>query len=317
MINMFKKLIGWLKRPHGWVLIPFYMFTVACIAGAIVFSIIGQDKSYGFVAYIFYALAAITLGYSVYTIVIYAPSAKRKVKEKLKSYKFTANVLEDYDFKTTVFALLSFVFTVAFAVMNLVSAIRYRLIWYGAISAYYFCLILFRGGVLFANSKCAKKFGGDAEKYEKCKWQIYLASGAFLIVLEFAMVGAVTQMMLSERPAQSGEIMAISNAAYTFYKIIMAVYNLIKARKLKNPATQSLRNLNFADACMSVVSLTVLLISTFNDDDTAMAVHYMKYSVGFFVCAGIIAIAAFMIIKANKKITSLKEEHTNEQGRQI
>lgn len=309
---MFKKLWEWIKRPRGWALVPFYIFTAVCIAVAIVLSIIGQNASYGFVAYIFYGLAAITLAYTVYTIVIFVPIIKRNITGKLKANKFTANVLESYDFKTTFFALLSFGFTVAFACMYLVSAIRYKLIWYGAIAAYYFVLILFRGGVLFANKKCAKKLAGDAEKYEKSKWQIYLASGTFLILLEFAMVVAVTQMMLSERPTQSGEIMAIANAAYTFYKTAMAIYNLVKARKFSNPVTQSLRNLNFADACMSVVSLTVLMISTFDDSETTTPMLYVKSTVGFIGCAVIIALAAFMIIKANKKIKSLKGETANE-----
>ncbi|MDE6274685.1 MAG: hypothetical protein K2L87_06530, partial [Clostridiales bacterium] len=173
---MFKKLWEWIKHPHGWALLPLYLFTAICIAGSIVFSIIGQGTSYDFVAYIFYVLAAITLGYTVYTIVRYAPTAKQNITEKLKSHKFTAKILGNYDFKTTVFALLSFAATVAFATINLVGAIKYRLIWYGAISAYYFVLILFRGGVLFANKKCSEKFADNEGAYEKRKWQIYLAS---------------------------------------------------------------------------------------------------------------------------------------------
>lgn len=305
---MFGKLWEWIKRPHGWALIAFYVFTVISIAGAVVFSIIGHGTSYAFVAYIFYGLAAVTLGYTVYTIVIFVPVIKKKITEKLKAHNFTANVLEDYGYKTVVFALLSFIITVAFASMNLAGAILYRQVWYGAIAAYYFVLILFRGGVLLANKKCAKKFEGNAEKYEKSKWQIYLASGLFLILLEFAMVGAVTQMMLSERPAQSGEIMAITTVAYTFYKITMAIYHLVKARKFNNPVTQSLRNLNFADACMSVVSLTVLMISTFDGETPSAAMLYVKSAVGFAVCALIIALATFMIIKASKRLKSLKGE---------
>lgn len=304
---MLKKLWEWIKRPHGWVLIPFYLFTAICIAGAIVFSIVGQGTDYDFVAYIFYGLAAVTLGYTVYTVVIFVPLIKEKIVKKLKSHTFTSNVLEDYDFKTTVFALLSFAVTVAFATMNLVSAIRYRLIWYGAIAAYYFVLILFRGGVLLAYKKCAQKFSENPEKYEKSKWGIYLASGAFLVLVEFAMVGVVTQMMLSERPTQSGEIMAISNAAYTFYKIVMAIYNLVKSRQLSNPVTQSLRSLNFADACMSIVSLTVLMVSTF-DEGSTVEMQYVKYVVGFVVCALIIAMAAYMIIRANKKLNELRNK---------
>lgn len=305
---MFRKLREWIKRPHGRALIPFYIFTAVCIAGAIAFSIAGQGTGFGFIAYIFYGLAAVTLGYTVYTLVIVAPTVKRNITEKLKTNKFAANVLEDYDFKTTVFALLSFGITVAFATMNLVSAIRYKLIWYDAIAAYYFALILFRGGILLANKNRAKKFADNPDEYEKSKWQIYLASGSFLIVLDFIMIGAVTQMLLSERPTQSGEIMTITNAAYTFFKITMAVYNLVKSRKLSNPVTQSLRNLNFADACMSIVSLTVLMISTFEGDEATAAMRYTKYVVGFVMCAVIIAMAAFMIIRANKRIEALKAE---------
>lgn len=301
---MRKKLWEWIKRPRGFGLAAFYVVAAFCIAGAIVSSICGQEWGNGAVAYVFYALAAVTLGYTVYTAVIFLPAAKRKITEKLKTNKFAANVMEDYGFKTKVFALLSFGVTVAFAAMNLASAVRYGLVWYGALAAYYFVLASFRGGVLFAYKKCARKFGADAEAYEKSKWKIYLASGAFLVLLEGAMVGAVTQMMLSERPTQSGEIMAIANASYTFYKIVMAVCNLVKARKLSDPVTQSLRNLNFADACMSVVSLTVLMLSTFDAADTAGAMRNMKYIVGFVVCASIIAMAAFMIVRADKKLKS-------------
>lgn len=313
---MLKKFWEWIKRPHGWRLLLFYIFTVICVTGSILFTVIGQETVYGFVAYVFYAFAAITFAYTVYTIVIFVPLLKHKITEKLKTNKLAANVLEDYDFKTKFFALISFVITIAFAVMNLVSAIRYRLVWYGALAAYYFVLILFRGGVLFANKKCAHKYAENADEYEKSKLRIYLASGAFLIILEFAMVGAVTQMMLSERPAQSGEIMAITNAAYTFYKIIMAVCNLVKARKLNDPVTQSLRNLNFADACMSVVSLTVLMLSTFDTAESAGAMRYMKYIVGFVVCAVIIAMAAFMIIRADKKLKSLTANGESANERQ-
>lgn len=304
---MFKKLLEWLKRPRGWTLILFYVFTVICIAGSIVASIIWHDTSYGFVAYVFYVLAAVTLGYAVYTIVIYAPTVKRKITDKLKANKFTANVLGDYEFKTAVFAIISFAITIAFVFMNLAGAILYRLTWYGAIAAYYFVLVLFRGSVLLANKKCSQKFSDDADKYEECKWKIYLSNGAFLILLEFAMAGAVTQMMLSERPTQSGMIMAISNATYAFYKITMAIINLVKARKLSNPVTQSLRNLNFADACMSIVSLTVLMISTFDSAEASEAMQYVKYVVGFVICAVIIAVATVMIIRASKKLQSFKE----------
>lgn len=304
---MFKKIWEWIKHPHGWMLIPTYILTAVAVAGSIVFTVVDNSAKYDIIAYIFYAFAALTFGYTVYTIVIFAPKIKNKIKQKLKTNKLTANVLENYDYKTMVFALVSFVITIAFAIMNLVSAVHYQLFWYGAIAGYYFVLIFFRGGVLLAYKKSAKKYADNAEEYERCKWKIYLASGAFLVLLEVAMICAITEMMLSDRLTQSGEIMAITNATYTFYKITMSVYNLVKARKSSNPVTQSLRNLNFADSCMSIVSLTVLLIATFDGTNSSTAMMYLKYIVGFAACAGIIAIASFMIIKASKVLKTQKE----------
>ena len=314
---MFKKLLEWLKRPHGWALILFYIFTSMLIAGAIVFSFMGQGTSYIFVAYIFYVFAASSLCYTVYTIIICVPTIKRKITERIKANKFTAKVSESYDVKTTVFALLSFGITVVFATINLVSAIHYRLFWYGTIAAYYFVLIIFRGGILFAYKQCAEKFSGSEEKYERSKWHIYLASGVFLILLEFAIIGAVTQMMLSKRPVQSSEILAITNAAYTFYKITMAIYNLVKARRSNNPVIRSLRSLNFADACMSVISLTVLMLSTFDADNSESAMNYVKYIVGFVGCAVTIVMSIFFIIRAYKQIKLIKGGSENEQRKQI
>ena len=53
-----KKLWEWIKKPHGIPLVLFYVFTAAFVACAIVFSVLGQDKGFGVIAYVFYGLAA-------------------------------------------------------------------------------------------------------------------------------------------------------------------------------------------------------------------------------------------------------------------
>ncbi len=82
----------------------------------------------------------------------------------------------------------------------------------------------------------------------------------------------------------------------------MAIYNLFKARKFDNPIVQALRNLNLADACMAVVSLTVLMISTFDDGTSGDSMLYIKSAVGFVACAVIIIMAVAMIVSASKKL---------------
>ena len=58
-----------------------------------------------------------------------------------------------------------------------------------------------------------------------------------------------------------------------------------------------------------MVSLTVLMIATFSETaEHASRLLFLKAGVGFAACAAIIALAAVMIITANKRITLLKEK---------
>lgn len=307
------KFLQWLKRPKGVWLAVIYIVTLAVSIGAIVVATVGTQNFFiEILSYCLYAFAAVFLGYSVYTVVIYAPFMKRNVISLLKKRKFTAKLLENYGFKTLIFSSCSSSLTLIFAVMNLVSAIRYRLLWYYAISAYYFILVFFRAGIILSDVRHRKRYENSPLEYSKSKWRAYFRGGLILSALEIAMAVAVTEAILSHRPIQSGMIMAISNAAYTFYKMTMAIYNLFKARRFQNPVIQALRNINFADACMSIVSLTVIMLTTFGDD-TGMI--FIKAGTGFAACAVTIATATIMIIHGHTKLKQLKGTTDNEPTR--
>lgn len=307
------KFLAWLRRPHGIGLVVVYLLTVAACVASVVLVVAGESTASDVLSYVLFGVAAILLGYAVYTIVIYAPKIRQKGKELIKRNRFGAAISENYGLKTAVFGLFSFAVTLAFTVMNTVSAVRYRSVWYGALAGYYAVLMCLRGGVIAAGGKSVTKSGGEETGLRE--WYVYLIGGACLLVLEIAMVAAVTQLMLSERPAKSGQVMAIANAAYTFFKVGMSVYNLAKAHKFRNPVTQALRNFGFADACMSVVSLTVLMLSTFGEGEGETGVLlYLKSIIGFVACAAIIALSSVMIVRADKKIKKIKSENQDERG---
>lgn len=230
------------------------------------------------------------------------------IKERLSRNRHIKKFLEQYGFKTLVLAVASLVINVAFAVFNGVIAVLESSVWYGALAAYYITLILFRGGVITADRICSKQLGGEDGKYVEARQKIFLASGAFLVITEGAMAVAVTQMVMYTPPVESGDIMAISTAAYTFYKITTAIINLVKSKRHADPVSQSLRCLNFADACMSMASLTVVLLTTFGSGDSETFLLWMKACVGFAACAAVLALATVMIITSVKKLRKNKDE---------
>ena len=230
-----------------------------------------------------------------------------KVKQLISRNRLGKMFLEEYGFKTMALAFLSLIISVAFGVFNGVIGILERSVWYGTLSAYYITLILFRSGVILADKLC-KKRNYDEEKLSIVQNKIYLASGAFLVLTDFAMAAAVTQMVMFSTPVTRDEIMAIATAAYTFTKIGFAIYNLVKAKKFADPVSRSLRCLNFADACMSMVSLTVVLLITFSVDKGAPSIIWLKAGAGFAACAAVLALATYMIIVSVKKLRKKSDE---------
>ncbi|MCI9517991.1 MAG: hypothetical protein HFK08_01885 [Clostridia bacterium] len=221
-----------------------------------------------------------------------------KIKEKLERNRYCNMFLNQYDFKTMVLSFFSMIINIVFATVNLVCAFLYESLWYGTLAGYYFTLILFRGIVVssavFGKANCRD----DSNGYLKLRHKIYLASGIFLVLIQIAMSVAVMQTVLSDKAARSGEIIAIATAAYVFYKLVAAIVNLVRAKKSGDHVVQSLRNLNFVDACMSMVSLTVLMLGVFDETGDESFLLPMKAGVGFAACFITLAIAVTMIVKS-------------------
>lgn len=306
------KFIQWLKRPKGIGLAAVYVFTAAAITLSVLLVTVWSDCNLAALSYVLFGAAAVSLGYTVYTLVIYLPAVIKAAKEKLKKRRFFAKMSGEYDFNTVFFAILSAAVNVAYAVINAVAAFTYSSMWYAVFAVYFITLVLFRVGVIAADRKARKKHADNPDKYDVAKIRIYLASGAYLVVTCLAMAAVITQTILFPCQENSGMIIAIASAAYTFYRMAMSIVNLVKARKFSDPVTQSLRNLNFANACMAMLSLTVTMISTFGDGSQDTSMLTVQAIVGFAACAVTLVMATVMIIKANK-LLSVRREKNNEQ----
>lgn len=305
MKNFFAKIREFIKEPRGWFLGLIGMISLI----SLIFTIWADKNSLA--QELFLAGISITSILGVYCIVILIIRWRRyyrnTLKQKLCKNKIIRKFLTDYDIKTIDFAFFTLIINVGFALVNGISAVRYLSVWYGALAVYYIVLIALRGSIMVATKKLRTKYGDDEKSCLKAKLKTYLASGIMLLILEIAMMAAVTQMVLSKRTTQSGLIYAIATAIYTFYKATMAIVNLVKARQHGDPITQSLRNINIADVCISIVSLTVLMITTIAEGGEMLE---MKACVAFGAVIIVAIMAVGMIIEASKK---LKEVNINER----
>ena len=235
-----------------------------------------------------------------------------RTKEKLKEHALLNSLMENYGFRTIVFMGIGVVVNVAFAVFNGVTAVVYRSIWYGSIAGYYCILILQRSAILLVYSIVRKRSGGDAEKLARENLKIYLANGAVIVPLTIALGVAAAQMVSSDNPSVPGKIMAIACAAHAFYKAAMAIYNFFKARRGRDPIVQTIRNLGFVDALVSMLVLATTLIPAFGTMDTDMRALVAVLALA--IVSFSIALGSGMIVQGVKRLTAAKEQREAENG---
>ena len=301
------RILRFLKDPPAAFLIVIWVITVALVGGAVALMSLDYE---GWPSYIVYVCAAVFLAYSVFAIVRCAPRIKAGVVERAKRRRFTNNLIGSYGFRTVVFFAVSFAINTGYALFNGVMGIIFSSVWYGVMSCYYIMLSAFRGAVLALSYRAKKRAADDCSAAES-KLKIYRLCGAALFVLELALAGAVTLMILSDRPAAYSQIMAITSAAYTFYKVIFAVVNIVKARRLRDPMLQCFRNINLTDAGVSLLSLQVTMLAVFSEGDMRLA-SALNAVTGFVVCALTVVLGIIMIVGGSLRLKQLKAGKANE-----
>ena len=289
------------KRPGAKILIPTYILTLVFIALAMVMLFLDYEGNLvlEIIAYVSYGLAAVTVAYTVYTAVIYAPTVKSRVMALLKSNAVTKKILENWGIRTLITSTVAFVFGIFNSVLNAYLGISQRSIWYGALAAYYIFLAIMRFGLLIYHRK-KKHFENEAliraKKYTQC--------GVWLLLLNAALSSAIAQMIFDDLGFQYKDWLIYAFAAYAFYKIIMSIVNAVKAGRQDDLTIRGIREINMVDAAVSILALQTALLHTFGDGtlDISMFNTFTGSAVSIFS----LSLSIVMIVRGSKKIKESK-----------
>ena len=308
MNGKWNKIWDYLKKPYGWRLVLIYVFTALSVAAALTLVIVSNGNPVlEIISYVSYGFAAISFGYTVFTIVIYAPTLKKKTIAQMRKSKFVSRLLDNWGYRTVVFAAFSLLLNVAYVVFNGVIAILSRSIWYGALATYYILLTVLRSGIVTYHRKKAKgkyilkQNQIDATFDENTQFKIeelkkYRFCGIILVILPISLSFAILQMVVANNAFIHYGWTVFAVAAYAFYKIIMAIYNVIKATKNDDMTIKALRCISLADALVSILALQTTLLYSFSEGNNG----FVNALTGAAVCALTVALGIYMIVKANK-----------------
>ena len=289
-----KKFCKVLLFPHFAVMILLLPVATVLLVGAMVF--IGTETT---IAYVSYVLAAYTL--TVWCIRI--PDLVRLIKRIKEQNKYAKKWQEDARLRMKVSLYGTFAYNALYGIFQLWLGFYHGTFWFTSLGAYYICLAVMRLFLLLHTRKYAP---GERMRVELKK---YRTTGWVFLVMNLALALIVFFMVYWNRTFQHHMITAITMAAYTFFSFTMAIINVVKYRRLHSPVYSAAKAISFASACVSMLTLTSTMLTTFSDGTMDITTQkLMLGGVGAAVVAVVTTMAIYMIVRGTK---ILKTEVSN------
>ena len=292
-----KKIGKSLLFPHIVIMISLVPLATVLLVGSMVF--VGTESP---IAYISYVLAAYTL--TIWCMKI--PNIIRFFKRFKKENKYAQKWLNDPRLRVNVSLYGSFAWNAFYGIFQVWLGFYHHTFWFYSLGAYYICLGIMRFFLVRHTTKYApgERMQTELIKYRACGWVFLVMNLALSLIVFF--------MVYWGRTFQHHMITAITMAAYTFTTFTTAIVNVVKYKKYNSPVFSASKAISFAAACVSMLTLTSTMLTTFNDGTMdAFTRKMLLGSVGAAVSITVVAMAIYMIVQGTQKLKKCNTEVKN------
>ena len=245
-----KKLGKAILFPHIAIMIVLVPVATILLVGSMVF--VGTESA---IAYISYVLAAYTLTIWCFKI----PYLILFFKTFKDENKYARRLRDDARLRVNLSLYGSFAWNALYGIFQLWLGFYHHTFWFCSLGAYYIFLAVMRFFLLLHTRKYApgEKMKTELAKYRACGWVFLLMNLALALIIFF--------MVYWNRTFEHHMITAIAMAAYTFTAFTVAIINVIKYKKYNSPVFSASKAISFAAACVSMLTLTSTMLTTFSD----------------------------------------------------
>ena len=292
-----KKLGKALLFPHIAIMILLVPIATVLLVGAMVF--IGTESP---VAIASYVLAAYTLTVWCFRI----PRLVKWIKNFKSENKYAKRWQEDARLRVNVSLYGTLLWNAVYGIFQLWLGFYHRTFWFYSIGAYYICLGVMRFFLLLHTRRYApgERMRSELVRYRACGWVFLVMNLALSLIVFF--------MVYWNRTFEHHMITAIAMAAYTFTTFTTAIVNVVKYKKYNSPVFSASKAISFAAACVSMLTLTSTMLTTFNDGTMdAFTRKILLGSVGAAISITVVAMAIYMIVQGTQKLKKCNTEVKN------
>ena len=282
------------KLPAGklWMRILLYLLCLGAAAASICQAVFRPAPEIA--GYLLYAMAFVLLCVGGFYLQRDIRLLRKDVLLPLiERNPLTRKAYRDYGYRTLLAAGGGTVINLAFTVYNGVWGIINHSVWFITMAVYYSLL----GGIRFFSIQAKKRADLEQDQEKALGKEIaVMKRDGFLLLLMTTALGSIVFLKITGNVVTPySETLAIATAAYTFYKLIFSVRSMLKVRGLGSPILTAVRNIAFADALVSLFSLQVLMIVSFDPGSGGNYDIMMNSMTGLMVCTTVMLMGIRMV----------------------
>lgn len=291
--------MGKLKQSLIRLLFPHIALAILLVpvSAALLFYIFMEDTAAPAVTYLSYALSA----YALTILCARVPVLIRKVRTAKEENRYVMLYFSDAAVRVKLSLYGSSGMNLLYTLLQLALGIVNRSVWFYALAVYYFLLAVIRLSLLGTARRITP--GKDLFlEYRCCR-----LCGAVLLFMDIALSVIAFYMVCQNRGFTYHDITTIAMAAYTFAAFTVAVVNVIRYRKYNSPILSAAKQISFASALVSMLSLETAMLNAFGDDDNPAFRFTMTAATGAAVCVTVLGLAIHMLVRSTKKLKQKSE----------
>lgn len=287
-----------LLSPPVWLMLLLTVISTVSLIGVF---LKGWDATP--IAYVVYILSFYTLSVITILCIKVFPGCYRKIKQNIYKNKIGNRYMTDAAFRIHISLYLSLGVNLLYVATNLFSGFWYGSAWFAILAAYYTILAVMR----FLLLRYVNKTGIGKDRIKELRRS--RLCGIILITINLVLSGSVLMMLYQNRGYEYHGVLIYVMALYTFYVTIQSIVNIFKYRKYNSPVMQTTKEINFAAALVSMLSLETAMLSQFGSAESPEFRRIMIASTGAGVSIIIITMSIYMIIRTNKEIKLLRTQN--------
>lgn len=180
------------------------------------------------------------------------------------------------------------------------AAIAYRSIWFGVLAVYDLLLAAMR--MLLVDYVRRTPVGSNpAGEWRRCR-----LCGFILLAMNQALAAVTFRVAVVHEGFRYPGVLIYAMAVYAFYAFIIAIVNMARFRRYNSPVLSSAKAVGFVSAMVSMFALEAAMLAEFSREGEEFFRQIMISLTGVAICAAVLAIAVYMIVKSTRALRALK-----------